>query len=103
MRGKSVVILCSLWDAELGLELNAQSRLSFWDPVLLKERASKGWWNALAGLACLVGVFLFFRLMNRSVCYNLRCRENETAYVAIQIVFAVVMAALAVLATLWLL
>lgn len=101
LEGESAVVLCSLWDAELGLELNAQSRLSFWDPILLKERASKGWWKALAGLACLVGVFLFFRLMNRSVCYNLRCRENKTAYLAIQIVFAVAMAALAVLAALW--
>jgi len=101
LEGESAVVLCSLWDAELGLELNAQTLLSSWDPILLKDRASKGWWKGLAGLACLVGVFLFFRLMNRSVCYNLRCRENKTAYLAIQIVFAVAMAALAVLAALW--
>jgi TolB-like protein len=101
LEGGSTIVLCSLWDAELGVELNAQRLLSSWDPILLKERASKGWWKALLGLGVVLGVGLFFRLLNRSVCYNLRCRENKWAYAALQIIFALVILAVAGLAGLW--
>lgn len=82
--GNETVIQAALWDAAAGSAVHTQAKISDWEWLLVKKRLTSYWWKGGLGLLTLLVMMGVIRLLNRSVCYNLRSRENKTIYILIQ-------------------
>ena len=85
--GNEAVIQGVLWDAAAGLAVHTQAKISGWERLLVKKRLTTYWWKGGLGLLTLLVMMGVIRLLNRSVCYDLRSRENKTLYILIQVGF----------------
>ena len=85
--GNETVIQAALWDAAAGSAVHTQAKISGWEWLLVKKRLTSYWWKGCLGLLTLIMMMGVIRFLNRSVCYDLRSRENKTIYILIQIGF----------------
>jgi len=85
--GNETFIQAALWDAELGSANHAQVKITGTEWAFVKKRLTSYWWKGGLGLLTLLVMMGVIRLLNRSVCYNLRSRENRTIYILIQVGF----------------
>ena len=85
--GNETFIQGALWDAERGTAIHAQGRINGWEWPLVRKRITSSWWKGGIGVISLLFMLGVIRLLNRSVFYNLRSRENRTIYILIQIGF----------------
>ncbi len=85
--GNETFIQAALWDTETGSANHAQVKISGTEWALVKKRLTSYWWKGGLGLLTLLVMIGIIRLLNRSVCYNLRSRENKTIYILIQVGF----------------
>ena len=85
--GDETFIQAALWDAASGAANHAQVKISGAEWAFVKKRIVAYWWRGGIGLLTLLVMMGIIRILNRSVCYNLRSRENRTIYILIQIGF----------------
>ena len=85
--GNETFIQAALWDAASGSANHAQVKISGTEWAFVKKRIVAHWWRGGIGLLTLLVMMGIIRMLNRSVCYNLRSRENRTIYILIQIGF----------------
>ena len=85
--GNETVIQAALWDAAAGSAVHTQAKISGWERLLVKKRLVRYWWKGGLGLLTLLVMIGVIRFLNRSVCYDLRSRENKTVYILIQFGF----------------
>ena len=85
--GDETFIQAVLWDAASGTANHAQVKISGTEWAFVKKRIVAYWWRGGIGLLTLLVMMGIIRMLNRSVCYNLRSRENRTLYILIQIGF----------------
>jgi len=85
--GDETFIQAAMWDAASGTVNHAQVKISGTEWAFVKKRITAYWWRGGIGLLTLLVMMGVIRMLNRSVCYNLRSRENRTIYILIQIGF----------------
>ena len=85
--GNETFLQAALWDAASGTAHHAQVKISGTEWVFVKKRIVAYWWRGGIGLLTLLVMMGVIRMLNRSVCYNLRSRENRTLYILIQVGF----------------
>ena len=99
--GNETFIQAALWDAEIGSANHAQVKISGTEWALVKKRLTSCWWKGGLGLLTLLVMIGIIRLLNRSVCYNLRSRENKTMYILIQVGFGLTLLSVGYFFVVW--
>ena len=99
--GNETFIQAALWDAESGSANHAQVKISGGEWAFVKKRIASQWWKGGLGLLTLLVMMGVIRLLNRSVCYNLRSRENRTIYILIQVGFGLILISAGYFFTVW--
>lgn len=99
--GDETFIQAALWDAELGSATHTQVKITGTEWAFIQKRLSSCWWKGGLGLLTLLVMMGFIRLLNRSVLYNFRSRENKTVYILIQVGFGLALLCAGYFFTVW--